>query len=147
MTGAIRDRVVQGWSRPSRNFQPGSIGFCPKRAAHEAVNEVAKAITLRGRPIRGPAPDAQAAIPGAAWSDVMANAARADEQGGQQVEAPEKDGPLLDLSDAAVKKFIKTTRTRGFVTLEALNAVLRGSVLQSDRGHHVDAVRHGHYRG
>jgi hypothetical protein len=147
MTGAIRDRVVQGWSRSSRNFQPGSLEYCPKRAAHEAVDEVVKAITLPGRPIRGPAPDAQAATPGAAWSDVMANAARADEQSGQQVEAPEKESPLLDLPDTAVKKFIKTARARGFVTLEVLNAVLRGSVPRSDRGHHVNAVRHGHYRG
>jgi RNA polymerase primary sigma factor len=53
----------------------------------------------------------------------MANAARADEQSGQQVEAPEKESPLLDLSDAAVKKFIKTAKARGFVTLEALKEV------------------------
>jgi hypothetical protein len=61
MTDAIRDRVAEGWSRFSRNFQPGSIEYHPKRTAHEAVDEVAKAITLRGRPMRGPAPDAQAA--------------------------------------------------------------------------------------
>jgi hypothetical protein len=138
MTGAIRDRVVQGWSRSWRNFQPGSIEYCPKRTAHEAVDEVVKAIMLRG---------SQAATPGAAWSDVMANAARADEQSGQQVEGPEKESPLLDLSDTAVKNFIKTAGARGFVTLEALNAALRGSVPRSDRGHHVKAVRHGYYRG
>jgi len=84
--------------------------------------------------------------PRRAWSGVMATA-RADEQSAQQVEAPEKESPLLDLSDAAVKKFIKTAKARGFVTLEALNAVLRGSVPRSDRGHHVNAVRHVHYRG
>ena len=27
-----------------------------------------------------------------------------------------KDSPLLDLSDAAVKKFIKTAKARGYVT-------------------------------
>ncbi len=46
-------------------------------------------------------------------------------------EAPEKeDGapdtplPLLDLSDAAVKKMIKAAKKRGYVTFDALNAVL-----------------------
>src|SRR5262249_16183617 len=71
--------------------------------------------------------------PGAAWSDVMAKAARAEEQSAQQVEAPEKDSPLLDLSDAAVKKFIKTAKARGFVTLDALNAVLPPEEVSPDQ--------------
>ena len=75
----------------------------------------------------------------------MANT-RADEQA-QQVEAPEEESPLLDLSDAVVKTFIKTAKARGFVTLDAhqCRAPLQGSVPRSDRGLHVDAVRHGHY--
>jgi RNA polymerase primary sigma factor len=60
----------------------------------------------------------------AAWSDVIANAARADEQRAQQVEALEKDSPLLDQSDAAVKKFIETAKARGYVTYDELSAVL-----------------------
>ncbi|KQW21958.1 RNA polymerase subunit sigma [Afipia sp. Root123D2] len=45
------------------------------------------------------------------------------------VETPEKDGPdapspLLDLSDAAVKKMIKQAKKRGFVTFDQLNEVL-----------------------
>ncbi|MEW6642477.1 MAG: RNA polymerase sigma factor RpoD [Pseudomonadota bacterium] len=44
-------------------------------------------------------------------------------------DAPEKDsseapGPLLDLSDAAVKKMIKQAKKRGFVTFDQLNDVL-----------------------
>ena len=79
----------------------------------------------------------------------MTNAAMADEQSSQQAEAPEKESPLLDLSDAVVKTFIKTAKARGFVTLDAhqFRAPLRGSVPRSVRGHHVNAVRHGHYRG
>jgi hypothetical protein len=34
------------------------------------------------------------------------------------------DGPLLDLSDAAVKRMIKVAKKRGFVTYEELNSVL-----------------------
>src|ERR1043166_8237267 len=44
-------------------------------------------------------------------------------------DAPEKDSadapsPLLDLSDAAVKKMIKQAKKRGFVTFDQLNDVL-----------------------
>src|SRR5207244_1779150 len=42
-------------------------------------------------------------------------------------------GPLLDLSDAAVKKFIKTAKARGFVTLDALNAVLPSEEVSSEQ--------------
>ena len=46
----------------------------------------------------------------------MAMTAKTDDQSAAPSEAPEKDSPLLDLSDAAVKKFIKTAKARGFVT-------------------------------
>jgi RNA polymerase primary sigma factor len=51
------------------------------------------------------------------------------EKDDKAVDAPEKDGaeapsPLLDLSDAAVKKMIKQAKKRGFVTFDQLNEVL-----------------------
>ena len=48
----------------------------------------------------------------------------------QKEEAPEKeasegpDSPLLDLSDAAVRKMIKLAKKRGWVTHDQINAVL-----------------------
>jgi RNA polymerase primary sigma factor len=63
----------------------------------------------------------------------MANAARAEEQTAQAAEAPEKDSPLLDLSDAAVKKFIKTAKARGYVTYDELNAVLPSEEVSSEQ--------------
>src|SRR5262245_511820 len=63
----------------------------------------------------------------------MANAARAEEQTTPQGEAHEKDAPLLDLSDAAVKRLIKTAKTRGFVTLDQLNAVLPSQEFSPDQ--------------
>ena len=62
--------------------------------------------------VRAPAPDDQ------------------DQQAaGDDNEAPESQGdssdsPILDLSDAAVKRMIKLAKARGFVTLDELNAVL-----------------------
>ena len=47
-----------------------------------------------------------------------------EDQGNKDVESSDKDSPLLDLSDAAVKKLIKAAKVRGYVTFDALNAVL-----------------------
>src|SRR5579872_1340455 len=61
-------------------------------------------------------------------------------------DAPEKDGPekegsetpdaplpLLDLSDAAVKKMIKAAKKRGYVTYEQLNAVMPSEEVTSEK--------------
>lgn len=43
------------------------------------------------------------------------------------------DSPLLDLTDAAVKKMIKLAKKRGFVTYEELNAVLPSEEVNSEQ--------------
>ncbi|WP_412049714.1 RNA polymerase sigma factor RpoD [Hoeflea sp. Naph1] len=43
------------------------------------------------------------------------------------------DGPLLDLSDDAVKKMIKTSKKRGYVTMDELNAVLPSEEVNSEQ--------------
>ena len=43
------------------------------------------------------------------------------------------DGPLLDLSDAAVKKMIKVAKKRGYVTMDELNAVLPSGEVTSEQ--------------
>jgi len=49
------------------------------------------------------------------------------------VEAPPvSDGPLLDLTDAGVKKFIKQAKTRGYVTMDELNKVLPSEEVTSE---------------
>ena len=47
--------------------------------------------------------------------------------------AETQDSPLLDLSDAAVKKLIKTAKKRGYVTYEELNAVLPSEEVPTDQ--------------
>ena len=42
------------------------------------------------------------------------------------------DGPLLDLTDAGVKKFIKQAKARGYVTMEELNKVLPSEEVTPD---------------
>jgi RNA polymerase primary sigma factor len=43
------------------------------------------------------------------------------------------DGPLLDLSDDAVKKMIKVAKKRGYVTMDELNAVLPSEEVTSEQ--------------
>ena len=51
-----------------------------------------------------------------------------------EAEAPEttSDGPLLDLTDAGVKKFIKQAKARGYVTMDELNKVLPSEEVTSE---------------
>ena len=47
--------------------------------------------------------------------------------------AENADGPLLDMSDAAVKKLIKTAKARGYVTYEEINSVLPSEEVSSEQ--------------
>jgi RNA polymerase primary sigma factor len=58
---------------------------------------------------------------------------KSEDQVPNQSEAPEKDSPLLDLSDAGVKRFIKTAKARGYVTYDELNAVLPSEEVSSEQ--------------
>jgi RNA polymerase primary sigma factor len=51
----------------------------------------------------------------------------------EKATAETPDSPLLDLSDAAVKKLIKTAKKRGYVTYEELNAVLPSEEVTSEQ--------------
>src|SRR3712207_8305423 len=48
-------------------------------------------------------------------------------------ETQSHDGPLLDLSDAAVKKMIKEAKKRGYVTVDELNSVLPSEEVTSEQ--------------
>src|SRR4029078_11415358 len=48
-------------------------------------------------------------------------------------ETPDSPLPLLDLSDAAVKRMIKQAKKRGYVTHDQLNAVLPSEEVSSDQ--------------
>ncbi|HYJ57853.1 MAG TPA: RNA polymerase sigma factor RpoD [Methyloceanibacter sp.] len=58
-------------------------------------------------------------------------AAEAEDQ--EQTPAETPDGPVLDMSDAAVKKLIKTAKARGFVTYDELNEVLPSEEVSSEQ--------------
>jgi RNA polymerase primary sigma factor len=60
-------------------------------------------------------------------------AQKTEEPGTATAEAPERDSPLLDLSDQAVKRLLKTAKARGYVTLDQLNSVLPSEEVSSDQ--------------
>src|SRR5919198_5445088 len=59
----------------------------------------------------------------------------------EKEEAPEREGaeapdtplPLLDLTDAAVKKLIRTAKKRGYVTHDQINSVLPSEEVNSEQ--------------
>ena len=62
------------------------------------------------------------------------------EESPQKEEMPEKEGPealpespLFDLSDAAVKKLIRSAKKRGYVTHDQINAVLHSEEVNSEQ--------------
>ncbi len=48
-------------------------------------------------------------------------------------QAEGQDGPLLDMSDQAVKRMIKTAKSRGYVTYDELNEVLPSEEVSSEK--------------
>ncbi len=58
-----------------------------------------------------------------------------NEDGNTEADVPEagQDSPLLDMTDAAVKRMLKTAKARGYVTLDELNAVLPSDEVTSDQ--------------
>jgi len=69
---------------------------------------------------------------------LMASMANAKAQaaattGADGAEAPERDSPLLDLSDQSVKKLLKTAKARGYVTYDELNSVLPSEEVTSEQ--------------
>ena len=60
-------------------------------------------------------------------------AQKAEETGAAVGETAEKDSPLLDLTDQAVKRLIKSGKARGYVTHDELNAVLPSEEVTPDQ--------------
>ena len=67
----------------------------------------------------------------------MATKVQENEEAEAPAPAETPDGPLLDLSDAAVKKMIKVAKKRGFVTYDELNAVLPSEEVTSE---HIEDI-------
>jgi RNA polymerase primary sigma factor len=65
---------------------------------------------------------------------------KSEEQATATAETPERDGPVLDLSDQSVKRLIKSAKARGYVTYDELNAVLPSEEVSSEQIEDVMAM-------
>ena len=63
----------------------------------------------------------------------MASKVREAADEGENERESSVDSPLLDLSDDAVKKMIKTSKKRGYVTMDELNSVLPSEEVTSEQ--------------
>src|SRR5579872_6848998 len=96
-----------------------------KSAAAESKTAAGKAKSVLEKTILQ-----KAALQKAAPKPAPANAEPSDKDG---AETPDVALPLLDLSDAAVKKMIKQAKKRGYVTYEQLNAVMPSEEVTSEK--------------
>jgi RNA polymerase primary sigma factor len=69
----------------------------------------------------------------AATGSRKAATAPKNEDQSNAAETQERDSPLLDLSDQAVKKLLKTAKARGYVTYDELNSVLPSEEVSSEQ--------------
>ena len=60
-------------------------------------------------------------------------AQKTEEKEQATADTPERDSPLLDLSDQAVKRLLKSAKAKGYVTLDQLNSVLPSEEVSSDQ--------------
>ena len=70
----------------------------------------------------------------------MAKKDEAKAEGEAAVAETTADSPLLDLSDAAVKRMLKAAKKRGWVTQEELNTVLPSEEISSDQIEDMNAM-------
>src|SRR5690606_26379979 len=67
-------------------------------------------------------------------------AQKSEEPAANQAETPERDSPVLDLSDQAVKRLIKTAKSLGYVTYDELKADLPSEEASSQQIEDVMAM-------
>src|ERR671934_401164 len=78
----------------------------------------------------------------------MASKTKAAQKEKEKEEAPEKEAPetpdtplpLLDLSDAAIKRLIRSAKKRGYVTHDQINSVLPSEEVSSEQIEDVVAM-------
>ena len=101
-----------------------------KTQAKAAAKPAEKKAAVKGAPVD--TKPALAAILAAAGNKSIKGVVKSNGQGGEG-DAADKDAPLLDLSDAAVKRMISKAKSRGYVTYEELNKVLPSEQVSSEQ--------------
>jgi RNA polymerase primary sigma factor len=124
---------------PKAPVKPAAVKPVPKTLAKPATG--ASARTIAKNTAKNPEKDMKSIVKNVAKAaaDRAAIPLKGKAQGKE--ETAEKDGeatpdtplPLLDLSDAAVKKMIKQAKKRGYITYEQLNQVMPSEEVTSEQ--------------
>ncbi len=144
----IPEKKTEPKSVPVPAKQAGKSGSAGKNAAAQGVvgatfgkaKDLLRAI-VGGKPMPASAPAAKEADKSRTAAGVenlkrVSGAATAPAKGGnteQPADGEGEAGPLLDLSDAAVKKMIKAAKKRGYVTYDQLNDVMPSEEVTSEQ--------------
>jgi RNA polymerase primary sigma factor len=142
--------VVKTASKPADKAKPAKAAGHSKSAAVEKGTPIAES-SITSKPAGTEASKAKAAINGSGQPDankLVAAAANAPESKaipavkpvakppGAPSDAPPRedaDSPLLDMSDAAVRKMVTRAKQRGYVTYDELNKVLPSDKVSSEQ--------------
>src|SRR5258706_2939601 len=124
---------------PRAGVRPGASRAAPKVAPKPvAAKPVARKPVVKAAAPKAPAVHKKNGDKGMASKSAAAVKAKVNdketpdkEKEAAAPETPDSPLPLLDLSDAAVKKMIKQAKKRGYVTHEQLNAVLPSEEVSS----------------
>ncbi|MET0278342.1 MAG: RNA polymerase sigma factor region1.1 domain-containing protein, partial [Pseudorhodoplanes sp.] len=123
---------------PAKEQAKEPLKEVPKAAAKETAKETVKEIS-KAAPAAKPAaktpsrPDPKTAAKGKSDKDAVKGKGKEDGADKDGEATPDTPLPLLDLSDAAVKKMIKQAKKRGYITYEQLNAVMPSEEVTSEQ--------------
>src|ERR1700722_17065265 len=122
------------------------IGLGPRRGPlmHRAaaIHSGCREDLNRWRPSGGPGRGAEVHSAARGFHRGDAEMAKTDEPKpeGEAVVVEVADGPLLDLTDGAVKRMLKIAKKRGWVTHDELNAILPSEEISSDRIEDINSM-------
>ena len=123
----------------------------PAKAETAKIEKKVAAAPVKAAPAAVAKPAAKGAAPAAVTPKTFAKAGAQEKPKDAKIETsenkdttepatPDAPLPLLDLSDAAVKKMIKLAKKRGYVTHEQINAVMPSEEVTSDQIEDVFAM-------
>src|SRR5436305_9304939 len=122
-----KPKIVAKAAAPAK-VVPVKAGAKPAGKPTPAEAQAAKLKAGNGKPPVSNVEAIKAVAIKAAAKGAVPAAAAADKDAGETT-----DSPLLDLSDAAVRKMIKQAKKRGYVTYEQLNGVLPSEEVTSEK--------------
>ena len=124
--------ILKSMIKPLPPPKPKPAKASVSTGANGAANSATQ-VTPTGKPMAKPPVTAAAAKPAQRPLQQAGKGASAKSKADGEGEREERGDPLLDLTDAAVKKMITRAKTRGFVTLDELNKVLPSERVSSEQ--------------